>query len=108
MGHYRELEARDYTYRLMSTTYRDAVRSRMDPDLQLELRACRPRDPACPVDVANPTLGSYVDWIASNETLADGLRRVIVQWTRGEEEFLPDVEDRTRRLLANVEAELAG
>ena len=106
LEYYRFLEARDFAYQLMSTAYREAVRRRMDPDLQLRLRTCRPRSPDCPVEVTAPDLRSFLDWLSGNEAVADGLRRVIVQWTRAEEEFLPQVEERTLALKALVEAEL--
>ena len=44
--------------------------------------------------------------VLDNETLAEGLRRVIVQWTRAEEEFLPGVRERTTALLQTLESEL--
>lgn len=106
LAYYRFLEARAYTYQLMSTAYRDAVRSRMDPGLQLALRTCRPRSPACAVEVEGPELESFVDWMSGNPDLAGGLRRVIVQWTRGEEEFLPQVEESTLELRALLESDL--
>lgn len=107
LAYYRYLEERDYTYELMSTAYRDAVRARMDPDLQLRIRAaCVPREADCPVDVTSPGLDDYVRWLTSNRDLADGLRRVIVQWTRGNTEYLPSAEERTLRLKGLIEAEL--
>ena len=106
LAYYRYLEERDYTYELMSTGYRDAVRARMDPDLQLRIRAaCRP-EPDCRVDVSSPGLDDYIRWLTSNRDLADGLRRVIVQWTRGNTEYLPRAEEQTLRLKALIEVEL--
>lgn len=107
LAYYRFLEAHDYAYQLMSTEYRDALRGRMDPDVQLRIReACRPREASCPVDVDSPELRSFVAWLDGNPTLAEGLRKVIVQWTRGETEYLPEVAERTQQLREVVEAEL--
>lgn len=107
LEYYRFLEGNDYTYELMSTEYRDAVRARMDPDLQLRLRSdCTGHDRSCDVPVDNPHLAEYRSWLTSNEELADGLRRVIVQWTRGETEYLPGVAGRTRRLRDMVVTQL--
>ena len=106
VAYYRFLEGQDYVYQLMSTEYRDALRRRMDPDLQLALRSCRPRSPTCPVEVTAPDLSALVEWLAANDELSGGLRRVIVQWTRGQEEFLPEAKERTVALKALVESEL--
>lgn len=109
LAYHGYLETADYTYDLMSTEFRDAVRERMEPDLQLRIRTdCRPRDPSCQVPVAGPELGAYVDWLVGNEELARGLRRVIVQWTRGEEEYLPGVVERTQHLIGIIERTLDG
>ncbi len=106
LSYYGYLDAEDYVYELMSTKYRDAVRSRMDPDLQLKLRAeCNPRDFRCPVAVSAPDLDQFVAWISSNVELADGLRRVIIQWARADDEFLPRVEQRSRALRTLLVAE---
>lgn len=109
LAYHRFLETADYTYELMSTDYRDAVREHMDPELQIRLRAdCVSRTSSCDVGVSSPGLTAYVDWLFRNEKLAQGLRRVIVQWTRGEEEYLPRAEERTRHLMALIEDELEG
>jgi len=108
LAYYRFLGAQDYTYQLMSTEYRDAVRARMDPDLQLRIRDdCDDRDVGCLVDIQSPDTRAFLDWLTANQELADGLRRVIVQWTRGETEYLPRVEAQTAQLRETIEAELA-
>jgi hypothetical protein len=110
LAYYRFLEARAYTYQLMSTEYRDALRARMDADLQLRIRQeCRGagNQVGCPVDIQSPDLPSFFDWLSANEELAGGLRKVIVQWTRGETEYLPQVHERTEGLRRIIEAELA-
>lgn len=108
-AYYRYLEVSDWTYQLMSTEYRAAIRARMDPDLQLAIRSeCRSRDPGkCQLDIATPDIEEYVQWLSSNQMLADGLRRVIVQWTRGEKEYLPTVKQKTDEMKRLIEQELA-
>jgi len=100
---YRYLEGADYAYELMSTAYRDAVRARMDPDVQLAIRDCMFRAVECSVDVASPGFADYVDWLDTNPELADGLRRVIVQVTRAEEEYLPGVLERIASMIKLIE-----
>lgn len=107
LAYYRFLGTQDWAYVLMSTAYRDAVRARMDPDLQLQIRAhCRPREVGCRIDLDNFDVDRYLDWLTANQELADGLRRVIVQWTRAEKDYLPAVKERTRQLQKLIEAEL--
>ena len=107
LAYYRFLEDRDYTYDLMSTAYRDAVRARMDPDLQLLIRReCAGHRESCRLDLTGWALGEHAEWLSSNETLADGLRRVIVQWTRGEEEYLPEALELTQALETRIRFEL--
>jgi hypothetical protein len=109
LEYYRYLETADYTYELMSTAYRDEVRKRMDPDLQLAIRrTCGSReDVDCRVQVRTDELKEYVAWLSSNPVLAEGLRRVIVQWTRAEEDYLPGVAQRTEAMVEIIERELA-
>jgi type II secretory pathway pseudopilin PulG len=107
LAYYRFLEAQDWAYQLMSREYRDAIRARMDPDLQLLIRQqCQPRNVGCRVETDAAEAATYVDWLANNQSLADGLRRVIVQWSRGENEYLPRVETRTDELKQQIEEEL--
>ena len=107
LAYYRFLEAQDWTYQLMSTEYRDAIRARMDPDIQLLIRAqCQPRTVGCRVKIDDAEAAAYIDWLANNPSLADGLRRVIAQWSRGESEYLPRVETRTDELKHQIENEL--
>ncbi len=40
----------------------------------------------------------YLDWLTANQDLADGLRRVIVQWTRAGNDYLPAVEEQSLQL----------
>jgi hypothetical protein len=105
LSYYRHLRTRDYTYELMSTAYRDAIRSKMEPDLQLKIRACRSRG-NCTFDMQPYHTEEYLDWLTNNRELAEGLRRVIVQWTRGEMEYLPIVKEHTQSLLDKIEMEL--
>ena len=106
---YRYLESADYTYELMSTEYRDAVRKRLDPDVQLLIRSdCGPEiDVACRPDLGASEIAPYVAWITENPVLADGLRRVIVQWTRAEEEYLPRAQTRIEAIVEQLEREMA-
>jgi len=78
---YRILEGSDWTYQLISRDYRDAIRARMHPDLQLEIReACR-ANPDCRIDTQAFGVGDFVTWLTANQELTEGLNRVIVQWT---------------------------
>jgi hypothetical protein len=108
LEYYRFLETADYTYDLMSTAYRDAVRERLDPDLQLAIRrTCGSREShTCRVEVAPSEVREYVAWLSANPTLTEGLRRVIVQWTRAEDEYLPGVAARTQSMIDTIELEL--
>jgi hypothetical protein len=107
LAYYRFLEAQDWAYQLMSTEYRDAIRAKLNPDIQLQIRGqCRSREVGCPVTIDTSETAAYLDWLTNNQTLADGLRRIIVQWTRGESEYLPRVEDRTNELKSLIEDEL--
>lgn len=107
LAYYRFLDTQDWAYELMSTSYRDAIRARMDPDLQLRIREnCRPRNVGCRIDIADFDVEEYLDWLTGNLALADGLRRVIVQWSRAEKDYLPAVKDRTRQLQQLIEEEL--
>ena len=85
------------------------IRARMDPDLQLRIRSeCRVQNLGeCQLDLATPDIEEYVRWLSSNQMLADGLRRVIVQWTRGEKEYLPIVKRKTDEMKRVIEQELA-
>jgi hypothetical protein len=107
IAYHRFLEERDWAYQLRSTDYRDAVRAKLDPDIQLQIRQeCRSREVGCRVSINEDYASAYLAWLGNNEELAGGLRRVITQWTRGEQEFLPKVEERTAALKALIEAEL--
>lgn len=107
LAYYGFLEAQDWAYQLMSTEYRDAIRARMDPDIQLLIRQqCWPRKVGCHVAIDDAEAAAYIDWLANNQSLADGLRRVIVQWSRGESEYLPRVETRTDELKQQIADEL--
>ena len=107
LAYYRFLEAQDWPYQLMSTEYRDAIRARLNPDIQLQIREqCRSREVGCRVTIDTSKAAAYLDWLTNNQILADGLRRIIVQWTRGESEYLPRVEDRTNELKNQIEDEL--
>ncbi len=91
----------------MSTSYRDAIRARMDPDLQLKIRAnCASRELGCRIDVTDYDVEEYLDWLSANQELADGLPRVIVQWMRAERDYLPAVQERTGELQKLIEKEL--
>jgi len=121
-AYYRFVEDEDWVYRLMSMTYRDSIRAKMDPDLQLQIREkCNLYDATkidavqygfdadaenCTVDIADFDVEAYLAWFADNQELADGLRRVISQWTRAEQEYLPVVEQRTNQLQQLIETEL--
>lgn len=107
LSYYRYLKERDWTYQLMSRAYRDAIRTRMNPDLQLEIRSKCVLDPACTIDPAAFELEEYVGWLSGNQELTEGLNRVIVQWTRGSTEYLPRVQIRTNELKKQIEAELS-
>lgn len=107
LAYYRFLETQDWAYELMSTTYRDAVRARMDPDLQLRIRAqCASREVGCRVDMDDHEVEEYLDWLTANQELADGLRRVIVQWTRAGKDYLPAVEEQSVDLKRLIEEAL--
>jgi hypothetical protein len=107
LAYYRFLEAQDWAYQLMSTEYRDAIRARLNPDIQLQIREqCRSREVGCRVTIDTSEAAAYLDWLTNNQKLADGLRRIIVQWTRGETEYLPRVENRTNELKSLIEDEL--
>lgn len=107
LAYYRFLETQDWAYELMSTAYRDAVRARMDPDLQLRIRSqCTSREVGCRVDMDDYDVEEYLDWLTANQDLADGLRRVIVQWTRAGNDYLPAVEEQSLQLKRLIEDEL--
>lgn len=107
LAYYRFLETQDWTYELMSTAYRDAIRARMDPDLQLLIRdQCRSREVGCQVEIDDIDVEDYLDWLTDNQELADGLRRIIVQWTRANDEYLPAVEVRSVELMQLIEKDL--
>jgi len=107
LAYYRFLETQDWAYELMSTAYRDAVRARMDPDSQLRIRSqCASREVGCRVDIDDYDVEEYLDWLTANQELADGLRRVIVQWTRAGEDYLPAVEKQSVQLKRLIEEEL--
>ena len=107
LAYYRYLEARDWAYQLMSTEYRDAIRARLDPDIQLQIREqCETRKVGCRISIDTAKAEEYINWLTNNQSLADGLRRVIVQWTRGATEYLPRVEERTLELRSLIEQEL--
>jgi hypothetical protein len=105
LEYYRYLEAADHTYELMSTSYRNEIRERMDPDLQLAIRRDCSREVGaeCTLDLGRWDIDGYVTWLGENPVLARGLRRVIVQWTRAEEEYLPGVGERTDAIIALIE-----
>lgn len=106
LAYYRALEVGNWAYQLMSMDYRDAIRSRMHPDLQLEIRTRCVRDrPHCELSLEGYDVDEFLDWLAGNQELAEGLRRVIVQWTRGKDEYLPKVRSSTNELKASIEAE---
>jgi hypothetical protein len=108
LAYYSFLEARDWPYQLLSTDYRDAVRAKLDPDIQLRIREqCRSREVGCSVTIDISEAEAYLEWLTDNQALADGLRRVIVQWTRGETEFLPGVRNRGIELKGLIDEELA-
>jgi hypothetical protein len=80
----------------------------MDPDLQLAIRGmCRREGTVCQASLVGYEYDHFVDWLVENRNLADGLTRVIVQWPRGERQYLPQVESRTIELKNLIEAELA-
>jgi hypothetical protein len=107
LAYYRFLETQDWTYELMSTAYRDAIRARMNPDLQLRIRKqCGSREVGCLVELDGFDIEEYINWLAGNRELADGLNRVIVQWTRAIENYLPAVEVRSVELRQLIETEL--
>ena len=107
LAYYRTLEVGDWAYQLMSTAYRDAVRERMNPDLQLALRQmCGLERANCQARLEGYEYDDFVDWLAGNRALADGLTRVIVQWSRGEQEYLPQVESATIELKKLIKANL--
>ena len=107
LGYYRYLETEDWTYQFMSTAYRDAIRARMDPELQLTIREnCGPQTIDCRFDIAAYETDEYLEWLTSNQELTEGLNRVIVQWTRAATEYLPEVQVRTSDLKQQIETEL--
>jgi len=107
LGYYRYLETEDWTYQFMSTAYRDAIRARLDPELQLALRKnCRSRTIDCQFDIAAYETDEYLEWLTSNQELTEGLNRVIVQWTRAATEYLPEVHVRTTELKQQIETKL--
>ncbi len=107
LAYCRFLETRDWAYELMFTAYRDSVRARMDPDLQLRIRSqCASREVGCRVDLDDYNVEEYLDWLTANQELADGLRRVIVQWTRAGEDYLPAVKEKSVQLRRLIEEEL--
>jgi hypothetical protein len=107
LAYYRFLETQDWAYELMSTAYRDSVRARMDPDLQLRIRSqCASREVGCRVDMDDYDVEEYLDWLTANQELADGLRRVIVQWTRAGKDYLPAVKEKSVQLRRLIEEEL--
>lgn len=107
LAYYRTLDVGDWAYQLMSTDYRDAIRERMDPDLQLAIRGlCSQERTDCQANLDGYEHDEFVSWLAGNRELADGLTRVIVQWTRGEKEYLPRVRTGTAELKELIEAEL--
>ena len=109
LEYYRYLEFADFTYELMSTEYRDAIRERIDPDVQLAIRrTCRGREVGCALQWETWDVSAYLDWLSGNAELAGDLGKVIVQWTRGEEEYLPGVRARTDALIAQIQVELDG
>jgi hypothetical protein len=106
-AYYRYLDAQDWAYQLISTEYRDAIRARLDPDIQLDIREqCETRKVGCRMPIDTAEAEEYISWLTNNQSLADGLRRVIVQWTRGASEYLPKVEERTLELRSLIEEEL--
>ena len=107
LAYYRFLETQDWAYELMSTAYRDSVRARMDPDLQLRVRSqCASREVGCRIDMDDNDVEEYLDWLTANQELADGLRRVIVQWTRAGEAYLPAVKEKSVQLKRLIEEAL--
>lgn len=113
LEYYRFLERADYTYELMSTDYRDAVRSKIDPEIQLAFRGCRPGyvvapDRDCEIDYTNWDTAGYIEWLGNNDELADGLRRVIVQFSRAKIEYLARAFESTTDLIELIEKEMVG
>jgi hypothetical protein len=107
LAYYRFLETQDWAYELMSTAYRDAIRARMDPDLQLQIRSqCASREVGCQVDINDNDIEEYLDWLTANQELGGGLRRVIVQWTRAGKYYLPAVKERSVQLKRLIEEAL--
>ena len=105
-SYYRFLEGSDWTYQLMSREYRDAIRARMHPDLQLEIRETCRANPDCRIDTEAFGIRDFVTWLSANQVLTEGLNRVIVQWTRGINEYLPAAQGRTTELKKQIETEL--
>jgi hypothetical protein len=105
--YYRFLEAHDWAYELMSNEYRNAIRGRMNPDLQLAIRElCAAQKTDCRASLDGFEYDEFLNWLTANRELADGLTRVIVQWTRGGQEYLPNARSRTTDLKQKLEAEL--
>lgn len=110
LEYYRYLDGADYTYEFMSTHYRDSVRSKIDPDVQLSIRTCGRRlrmEQQCNIDNSQWDAAGYVKWLTNNSDLADGLRRVIVQFSRAETEYLPYALELTNGLIEVIRQELA-
>ena len=79
----------------------------MDADLQLRIRTqCASREVGCRVDMDDHEVEEYLDWLTANQELADGLRRVIVQWTRAGKDYLPAVEELSVKLKRLIEETL--
>ncbi len=108
IAYHRFLNERNFAYRLSSTEYRDSIRSRLDPDIQLQIRReCTSREVGCQILIDEAYASEYLAWLGNNEELAGGLRRVITQWTRGEQEYLPSVAERTTSIRSLIENELS-
>jgi hypothetical protein len=107
LEYYRFLETNDWAYQLMSNEYRNAIRARMNPDLQLAIRElCVAQRVNCKASLDGFEYDEYLNWLTANRELADGLTRVIVQWTRGGQGYLPIVRSRTIDLKQKLETEL--
>jgi hypothetical protein len=109
LAYYRYVEEQDWTYEFMSTEYREAVRSRMDPDLQLAIRDGCARQPkeTCQFDTTGFEVNDFLNWMTSNQDLTEALNRVIVQYSRAAKDYLPEAQRRTNELKQLIEAELS-
>lgn len=104
MEYFRFLESNDWAYQFLSVEYRDQVRSEIHSDLQLLFRSSDSHpDDFLPYQ---SDINELVKWMNGNNELRQGLNRVIMQWSRAEDEFLPTVMEVSRQLNELVEFNL--